>query len=154
MGTAQATFEEVMRGGATGSDVTGSGPDRKWPEVTSPALIGSHGSDRVRMRNWFRPFFLTRVVVQNVVQVPWLPDVTSKGFTWVRTCATGSWGFPSFFWSFSPEVGVSRVVQNVGWGCSLRRLCLPVSLVICLFPAILIPRGAPSIEGHSAFIQD
>jgi hypothetical protein len=56
MGTAQVVFEEVERGGATGSHVTGSdvshvtgsGPDqnRKF-----------HGSDRVCMGKQFPRFF-------------------------------------------------------------------------------------------------
>ena len=54
MGTAQATFAEVVRGGATGSDITGS-------NVTGSRVTGS---DRVHMRNRFPRFFLTRVVVQ------------------------------------------------------------------------------------------
>jgi hypothetical protein len=39
MGTAQATFVEVVRGGATGSDVTGSGP-----EVFSRVCACANGS--------------------------------------------------------------------------------------------------------------
>jgi len=31
MGTAQLLFVGVLCGGATGSHVTGSAPDRKWP---------------------------------------------------------------------------------------------------------------------------
>ena len=48
MGTAQLTFEEVVRGGPTGNKFCAC-PD------------------------FFRIFFLT-IVVQNVVQVPWLLD--------------------------------------------------------------------------------
>ena len=44
--------------------------EEELPEVTSPEVAltgtGSHGSDRVRMRNRFPRFFLTIVVVQNV----------------------------------------------------------------------------------------
>jgi hypothetical protein len=41
-----------------------------------------------------RAFFLT-IVVQNVVQVPWLPQIAEghvnpKGFRWVGACATGT----------------------------------------------------------------
>jgi len=48
------------------------------PEVTGIALTGSY---RVLMRNRFPRFFLTIVVVQNVVQIPWLPEVTEGHVT-------------------------------------------------------------------------
>ena len=78
MGTAETIFEEVVRGGATGSHVTGS-------DVSH----GSHvtGRDRnyvLRMPgSAFSRFFFTIVV-----QVPWLPEVTkghvtTSGFPWV-----------------------------------------------------------------------
>jgi hypothetical protein len=36
MATDKATFAEMELGGATGSDVTGSGPDRTWKRLRDP----------------------------------------------------------------------------------------------------------------------
>jgi hypothetical protein len=71
-----------------GSDVTRSdvshmtGSHRKWRDRKYVLCIAG----------FFPRFFLTIIVVKNVVQVPWLPDVTwpRRGFPWVCTCATGS----------------------------------------------------------------
>ena len=66
---------------------------------------GATGSMFCACPDFPRVFFLT-IVVQNVVQVPWLPDVTEghltlKGFPWVCACATGSWDVSLFFRVFS-----------------------------------------------------
>jgi hypothetical protein len=55
MGKAQATFEVV-----------------ELPEVTSPKLTGNMFC---ACPDFPRVFFLTILVVQNVVQVQWLPEV-------------------------------------------------------------------------------
>jgi hypothetical protein len=78
MGTAQLSFVELVRGGATGSQVTGS-------YVTCSREVCSADT------RLFPRFFLTRVVVQ----VSKLPEVTNghvnpSGFPWVCGCATAS----------------------------------------------------------------
>ena len=74
MGTDKTALEEVVRGGTTGSGVTGS--DRKYA---------------LRMPGFFPRFFLTTAIVQ----VTWLPEVTEghlthSVFLWVIACATES----------------------------------------------------------------
>ena len=89
MGTAQATFVEVLWGATgndmTGSDVNGSGADRKWRYDRSMFCTCATNS---------RVCFLT-ISSSTVVQVPWLPEVTQghvtpSGFPWVRACAIES----------------------------------------------------------------
>jgi len=63
------------------------------PEVTSPALTGNHGSDRVRMTD--------RATGS---------DVTPKGFHWVRACATGSW-VPTLVGPFDRKLGFPALVE-------------------------------------------
>ena len=70
MGTDKATFEVVLWGGATGSDVTGSGVSH----VT--------GSDHVRkyvlrMRNWKLRHILPSGAFWPEVTVTWLEEVLS-----------------------------------------------------------------------------
>ena len=70
MGADKTALEEVVRGGTTGSDVTGS--DRKYA---------------LRMPGFSPRFFLTTAIVQ----VTWLPEVTFGHLThWVSACATES----------------------------------------------------------------
>jgi hypothetical protein len=59
----------VLKGIATGSNVTGSYPDRKWfHRMSHDQNWKSHDRNYVlRMRNRFPRFFLTIVVVQNVL---------------------------------------------------------------------------------------
>ena len=94
MGTDKATFAEVERGGATGSDVTGSGPDRtrKWSRDPEGIPLGARMRNR-KLRN-IRP---SRAFSPVVTSVTW----PRRGFPWVRPSPTGSWGFPPFFRVFS-----------------------------------------------------
>ena len=101
MDTAQTIFEEMVRGGATGRNVTGcdvshlTGSDVRH-------VTGSHVSGVGPDRNYvlrvpgsaFRRFF-SYYSSSTVVQVPWLPEVAEghvipSGFPLVCACATGS----------------------------------------------------------------
>ena len=75
MGTAETIFEEVVRGGATGSHVTGS-------DVSH----GSHVTERdrnyvLRMPGSAFLLFFFYYSSSIVVQVPWLPEVTEGHVT-------------------------------------------------------------------------
>ena len=103
-------------------------PKVTWSEVTSPALIGSHGSDRLRMRNGT----FCSTVVQNVslrmTDRATEGHVTPKGFPLVGVCAT--W-FPALF--------SGNDVTPKGWkGARMRsrKLGLPVLIPRTFFPVL------------------
>ena len=159
MGTDKVIFVGEQWG-ATGSDVTGSymtGSDRKshdrkrrcpepevcyaQPEVSQYPLVGpSHR----KWRQWPEVIVCACatgtfcITTRVVVQVPWLP--VTEG---VEGCAHAQPEVAQYppSGAFSPEVDYRKwrhfphafflvVLQNVGWGYSLR---LPLSLVICPF---------------------
>ena len=123
MGTAQLVFAEVLWG-ATGNDVshvTGSYVSH-CPEVCSAHAQPSRAfSPKVKSVTWLEealsgsrfcacPVFPRAFFLVVVTWLPMWPKVTwaLSGFPWVCACAT-------------PVVVVVVVVNNVGWGCSLRR---------------------------------
>jgi hypothetical protein len=113
MGTAQLVFEEVVQGGATGSMFCA------FPDF---------------------PAFFPTIVVQNVVQVPWLPDVTEghvtpKGVPLGGRMRNRKLGFPPFFRVFSDML------------CSAPRPRSHCVISKSTFDSLSHP-----IEGHSAFI--
>ena len=100
-------FKSYLRGWlrrncvVTGSDVTGSGPDRKLPEVT---LVTDVCPAHARKWHFFPRFFFTIVVVQNV---PLRMTGSSMTTGCDRKWRHGKWrhnigseGFPPFFCCF------------------------------------------------------
>jgi len=134
MGTAQRVFEGVLWGGATGSHVTGSAPDRKWPRpevaLTESAPTGSRlcacatGSWSISAlvgpfhRKW------RHKTSRDPLGFPW------KGG--VRACATGSCAISTVLGSFDRKwrhktsrdpLGFpwkDRRVPLEGWGARMR----------------------------------
>ena len=123
----------IWGGGATGSHVNGSDVTRS--DVSH--MTGNHRKWRDRkyvlcMPGFFPRLFLTIVVVQNIVQVPWLPDVTwpRRRFPWVCTCTTGSCAISALVGPFdrkwhyetSPVVTECHVTSegcSSGWGARM-----------------------------------
>ena len=167
MGTAQTTFAGE-RWGATGSHVTGSdishmtGSHQTWPEVCSA---------HARLFPAFFSYYCSRKC-NTVVQVPGLPEVT-KGHVipfGVPLCvrmrnrklcnihSSGAFWPEVTLWNVTPSW--AKGVEGVcALGCSLWSLRLSWSTETSPFTGYLslshhfISMGAPSIEGHSAFIQ-
>ena len=114
-------------GDPTGSHVTGN-------NVTGSHVTGSSVTEEVLSGTGTFSLEVTSVTGSDRVRMATCDQRSPKG---VEGCALY---LPSG--AFSPEVGYRKsfsrpfflvVVQNVGWGCSLRRPHLPLSLVICPF---------------------
>ena len=118
IGIAQRIVQGAQRGAGhyacvTGNDVTGSGTDRNevtWSHVTgSDVITGSMICACPEVHHAFFSYYSSSTKCSNVVQVPWLPEVTEGhvnplGFPWVCACTTGSCAISSlvwWFWSYS-----------------------------------------------------